>query len=48
MDAGKIFVLALTLGFITFIVYLAVLSRRAQRRGDPKGEDPNKGSRRSG
>jgi hypothetical protein len=32
MDAARIFVLCLTAGFVIFIAYLAVLSRRSGKR----------------
>jgi hypothetical protein len=44
MNAGTIFVLCLAAGFIAFVVYLAVLSRRGRRDGEDSkgnGRKPN-------
>lgn len=37
MDAGTIFVLCLAAGFVIFVTYLAILSRRSGRNT----QDPN-------
>lgn len=41
MNAGTIFVLCLAAGFLLFVVYLAVLSKRQQRsEQDAAGKSP--------
>jgi hypothetical protein len=42
MNAGTIFVLCLAAGLVAFVVYLARLSRQAQRSDDAQGRPPER------
>ena len=41
MNAGTIFVLCLAAGFLIFVIYLAVLSRRTDKAGPDSNERKN-------
>jgi len=38
MNGGTVFVLLLAVGFLTFVVYMAILSRRSRRAGDERDQ----------